>query len=180
VTRAEGTIITELAGRPPLRVLEEIASNLPVQDQVLMSRGLHIGLAIDEYKTELGRGDFPIRAVTGADKATGAMGVGDLVEIGTTVQFQVRDAATADEDLRESLLRADVAGHPVGALLFTCNGRGTRMFDRPDHDAALISDLLGGAPAAGFFAAGELGPVGGKNFLHGFTASIALFDGEDH
>ena len=179
VTRAEGTIITELAGRPPLQVLEEIASDMPAQDQVLMSRGLHIGLAIDEYKTELGRGDFLIRAVTGADEATGAMGVGDLVEIGTTVQFQVRDAATADEDLRESLLRAGVAGHPVGALLFTCNGRGTRMFDRPDHDAALISDLLGGVPAAGFFAAGELGPVGGKNFLHGFTAFIALFDGED-
>jgi small ligand-binding sensory domain FIST len=95
----------------------------------------------------------------------------DLLE-----QFQVRDAATADEDLRESLLRARAEGQPVGALLFTCNGRGTRMFDGPDHDAGLVSDLLGGVPVAGFFAAGELGPVGGKNYLHGFTASIALFD----
>jgi small ligand-binding sensory domain FIST len=93
--------------------------------------------------------------------------------------FQVRDAATADEDLRESLLRARVEGRPAGALLFTCNGRGRRMFDVPDHDAALVGDLLGDAPVAGFFAAGELGPVGGKNFLHGFTASMALFADAD-
>jgi small ligand-binding sensory domain FIST len=137
---------------------------------------LHIGLAIDEYKTELARGDFLIRAVTGADEATGAIRVGDLVDIGTTVQFQVRDATTADQDLRESLLHARADGMPVGALLFTCNGRGTRMFDAPDHDATMISDLLGDIPLAGFFAAGELGSVGSKNFLHGFTASMALFD----
>jgi small ligand-binding sensory domain FIST len=180
VTRADGTIITELAGRPPLRLLEEIVTGLAPQEQVLVSRGLHLGLAIDEYKSELARGDFLIRAVTGADEATGAIGVSDLVDIGTTVQFQVRDAATADEDLRESLLHARAEGRPVGALLFTCNGRGSHMFDVPDHDAALMSDLLGGVPLAGFFAAGELGPVGGKNFLHGFTASIALFDHDEH
>lgn len=179
VTRATGTTITELAGRPPLRLLEEIVSGLSLQERALVSRGLHIGLAIDEYKSELARGDFLIRAVTGADEATGAIGVGDLVDIGTTVQFQVRDAATADEDLRESLQRASVEGRPSGALLFTCNGRGTRMFDMPNHDAAMVSDLLGSVPLAGFFAAGELGPVGGKNFLHGFTASMALFDHEE-
>ena len=83
---------------------------------------------------------------------------------------------TADQDLRESLLHARADGMPVGALLFTCNGRGTRMFDGPDHDADMISDLLDDIPLAGFFAAGELGSVGGKNFVHGFTASIALFD----
>ena len=176
VTAAEGPIITALAGRPPLRRLEEIVTGLSVPEQVLVSRGLHIGLAIDEYKTELARGDFLIRAVTGADQATGAIRVGDLVDIGTTVQFQVRDATTADQDLRESLLHARAEGMPVGALLFTCNGRGTRMFDAPDHDASMISDLLGDIPLAGFFAAGELGSVGSKNFLHGFTASMALFD----
>jgi small ligand-binding sensory domain FIST len=179
VTRAEGRFIAELAGRPPLRLLQEIMTGLPVREQVLVSRGLHIGVAIDEYKSELARGDFLIRAVTGADEDSGAIEVGDLVEVGTTVQFQVRDAATADEDLREALLRARIEGRPAGALLFTCNGRGSRMFDVPDHDAALVSDLLGDVPVAGFFAAGELGPVGGKNFLHGFTASIALFAGDD-
>jgi len=176
VTAAQGPIITALAGRPPLRLLEEIVTGLSAPEQVLVSRGLHIGLAIDEYKTELARGDFLIRAVTGADEATGAIRVGDLVDIGTTVQFQVRDATTADQDLRESLLHARADGMPVGALLFTCNGRGTRMFDAPDHDATMISDLLGDIPLAGFFAAGELGSVGSKNFLHGFTASMALFD----
>jgi len=177
VTGAQGSVITGLAGRPPLRLLEEIVSGLPPEERVLVSRGLQVGLAIDEYKTELGRGDFLIRAVTGADEESGALQVGDVVEVGSTVQFQARDAATADEDLRESLLRERAGGseHPLGALLFTCNGRGTRLFGVPDHDAAIVSELLDGAPVAGFFAAGELGPVGGKNFLHGFTASMALF-----
>ena len=176
VTAAEGPIITELAGRPPLRLLEEIVTALSAPEQVLVSRGLHVGLAIDEYKSELARGDFLIRAVTGVDEATGAIRVGDHVDVGTTVQFQVRDATTADQDLRESLLHARAEGRPLGALLFTCNGRGSRLFDAPDHDATMISDLLGDIPLAGFFAAGELGSVGGKNFLHGFTASMALFD----
>jgi small ligand-binding sensory domain FIST len=175
VTGARGAIITELAGRPPLRLLQHIVAGMPLQEQVLVSRGVHLGLAIDEYTAEYGRGDFLIRAITGADQETGALQVGDLVEVGATVQFHVRDAVTADEDLRESLLRARVEGRPIGALLFTCNGRGTRMFDEPNHDAVIVSDLLGGVPVAGFFAAGELGPVGGKNFLHGFTASMALF-----
>ena len=179
VTRASGGVIAELAGRPPLRLLEEIASNLPVEDQNLISGGLQLGLVIDEYKAELARGDFLIRAVTGADPDSGAIQVGEVVEVGTTVQFQVRDAASADADLRESLLAARAGRPPAGALLFTCTGRGQRMFDVPDHDAALIGELLGDLPLAGFFAAGELGPVGGKNFLHGFTASMALFPGDD-
>jgi small ligand-binding sensory domain FIST len=174
VTRAEGSIITELAGRPPLRLLEQLGSRLSPTEQVLASRGVLLGMAMAE-KAELTRGDFLIRAVTGADDATGALQIGDVVEVGATVQFHVRDGTTADEDLRESLLHASVAGRPIGALMFTCNGRGSRMFDVPNHDAALVTDLLGGAPVAGFFAAGELGPVGGKNFLHGFTASLALF-----
>jgi small ligand-binding sensory domain FIST len=179
VTGAQGPVVTGLAGRPPLRLLEEILAGLPPHEQVLVSRGLHLGLAIDEYKAEFGRGDFLIRAVTGADPESGAVQVGDIVEVGTTAQFQVRDAATADEDLRESLLRARAGGRPAGALLFTCNGRGSRMFDVPDHDAAVVSELLDGTPVAGFFAAGEFGPVAGKNFLHGFTASLALFVDED-
>jgi small ligand-binding sensory domain FIST len=180
VTGAEGSIITELAGRPPLRLLEQLVSRLSLPEQVLVSRGVLLGVAMVEAKAELTRGDFLIRVVTGANEETGVLQVGDIVEVGTTVQFHVRDGATADEDLRESLLRASAAARPLGALLFTCNGRGRRMFDVPNHDAALVTDLLDGAPVAGFFAAGELGPVGGKNFLHGFTASLALFLDDDH
>jgi small ligand-binding sensory domain FIST len=109
----------------------------------------------------------------GADQRSGAVAVGDLVEVGQTVQFHVRDADSADEDLRELLTgaRADAA------LVFTCNGRGAALFGEDDHDAGLVDRLLGPLPIAGFFCAGELGPVGGRNFLHSFTASVALFQG---
>jgi small ligand-binding sensory domain FIST len=178
VTAADGPTITELAGRPPLRLLEELVARLPASEQRLVSRGVMLGIAIDEYQAEFGRGDFLIRVLTSADEETGALEVGDVIEVGTTVQFHVRDAASADEDLRESLLPVRAHGRPAGALLFTCNGRGSRMFDVPDHDATVVGELLGGVPVAGFFAAGELGPVGGRNFLHGFTASLAVFTDE--
>jgi small ligand-binding sensory domain FIST len=172
VTRSQGPFLQELAGEPPLQRLLEQAKQLPEEDIALVNRGLQLGVVIDEHKAEFSRGDFLIRNVFGADRETGAMQVGDEVQVGTTVQFQVRDADSADEDLRELLSgrRAD------GALLFTCNGRGTNLFPVADHDATVIDDMLGPVPMAGFFAAGELGPVGGRNFLHGFTASIALFE----
>jgi small ligand-binding sensory domain FIST len=176
VTRAERNIIYELAGQPALQRLIGMArSGLSERDIELINQGLHLGLVIDEHKAEFGRGDFLVRNVLGADQANGAIAVGELVEVGTTVQFHVRDAESADEDLR--LL---VAGRQAeAALLFTCNGRGIRLFGTPDHDAGVVSDALGGKPVAGFFAAGELGPVGGRNFLHGFTASLALFTGSE-
>ena len=118
-----------------------------------------------------------VRGLLGADSSTGAIEIGDVVEVGATVQFQVRDAAGADKDLRLAVERAgaELQGRPVGALLFTCNGRGRRMFGVPDHDASTIEALLGEIPLAGFFAAGEIGPIAGRNALHAFTASMALF-----
>jgi small ligand-binding sensory domain FIST len=94
------------------------------------------------------------------------------------VQFHIRDADAADEDLRQLLAmqREKRSGVPGGALLFSCNGRGTRLFSKPNHDAGVIQDLCGPLPLAGFFAQGELGPVGGRNYIHGFTASVALFE----
>jgi small ligand-binding sensory domain FIST len=177
VTRAEGNVLHELGGRPPLERLRELVVTLPPEDRELVSQGLHVGRAIDEYKAEPGRGDFLIRGVVGVDPETGAMVVGDSVEVGETIRFHVRDAATADEDLRTLLEGQREAA--AGALLFTCNGRGSRLFGAPDHDAALVSKLLGGPPLAGLNCAGEIGPVGGRNFLHGFTASIAMFSEPD-
>jgi small ligand-binding sensory domain FIST len=174
VTKAESNVVFELAGRPAIRQIEEMYRSLSPEDQALVSRGLHIGRVIDEYRAEYGTGDFLIRGVIGADPESGAIALGDTVEVGETIQFHVRDAATADEDLRK-LLASVEEPQPAGALLFTCNGRGSRLFSVSDHDAALVSKELGGSPLAGFFAAGELGPVGGRNFLHGFTASMALF-----
>jgi small ligand-binding sensory domain FIST len=178
VTRADGSVIHELGGRPPLVRLREMAAAMSGRDQELLAQGLQLGVVIDEYRAEPGQGDFLIRGVVGADPDSGAIAVGDEMQVGQTVQFHVRDAASADEDLRRALERESAAlggRRPAGALLFTCNGRGSRLFDQPDHDAGLIASVLGDIPVAGFFCAGELGPVGGRNFLHTFTASIALF-----
>jgi small ligand-binding sensory domain FIST len=178
ITRAEGNVILELGGRSPLARLQDMASALSSRDQELLARGLQLGVVIDEYRDQPGQGDFLIRGVVGADPESGAIAVGDEIQVGQTVQFHVRDAESADEDLRRALARESAAlggRSPAGALLFTCNGRGSRLFAGPDHDAGLIATMLGDIPLAGFFCAGELGPVGGQNFLHTFTASIALF-----
>ncbi|MBL9125624.1 MAG: FIST C-terminal domain-containing protein [Planctomycetaceae bacterium] len=179
ITKAERNVIHELSGRPALERLQEVYRELTEADQALVRQGLHVGRVMNEYQEDFQRGDFLVRNVIGADNASGAIAIGDFVKAGQTVQFNVRDAATADEDLRD-LLRAGVASSSGvgdrGALLFTCNGRGSRLFDQPHHDARLIQELAGPLPLAGFFAQGEIGPVAGKNFVHGFTASVALFE----
>ena len=171
VTAAEGNVIGELAGRPALERVEELAERAGPEERALLASGLHVGLAIDEHRSTFGRGDFLVRGVLGADRAAGAVVVGDTVEVGTTVQFHVRDADAADEDLRALL--APASGD--GALLFTCNGRGSRLFGEPDHDARALRDALGTDAIAGMSCAGEVGPVGGRSFVHGFTASVLLF-----
>lgn len=172
VTRARGTVIEEIAGQPALDRLMAQADAASPEDRARMARGLHLGLVMDERKLDFERGDFLIRSVLGADHEHRAVAVGTEVEVGATVQFQVRDAVTADEDLRTLL--ADVTGD--GALVFTCTGRGTNLFDQPSHDAAVVAEQLDGAPVAGMFCAGEIGPVGGRHFVHAMTASIVAFD----
>jgi small ligand-binding sensory domain FIST len=172
VTRSERNFVYELAGRPALeRLLEMAKDSMSERDIQLVNQGLHLGLVIDEHRSDFGRGDFLVRNVLGADQANGAIAIGDEVEVGTTVQFHVRDAESADEDLRTLLAFQEADG----VLLFTCNGRGTRLFGTPNHDTQVVGDLLAHPPVAGFFAAGELGAIGGRNFLHTFTASLALF-----
>lgn len=177
ITKGHDNVIAELGGRSPLDQLRALYQQLSAHDQALFQRGPHVGLVMNEYQDVFRRGDFLVRNLYGVDRETGAMAVTDRVRVGQTVQFHVRDADTADEDLRE-LLRADAAGaaRPAAALVFTCNGRGTRLFGGPNHDAAVLGEVVGPVPLAGFFAAGEFGPVGGKNFIHGFTASVVLFE----
>jgi len=170
VTRAEHNIVYELAGRSAVQRLQEVAAALPDEDRELLAELVQIGRVIDESKLDFGPGDFLVRNVIGADPNSGALRVGDIVEVGSTAQFQVRDAASADQDLRRM-----VDGRSAqAALVFTCNGRGTNLFPQPHHDAMVVSESLGGAPVAGMFCAGELGPIGGRNFTHGFTASVVL------
>ncbi len=180
ITAAEDNVIHELAGRPAVQAIEEAIGELRITERALVSAGLLIGIVIDGGKPEYEQGDFLVRGVLGADAQTGAVSVGALVAPGQVVRLHARDARSADEDLRRELrLRAEAIGGapPAGALIFACNGRGRSMFGPTDHDASLVRDELGGAPSAGFFAAGEIGPVGGRSFLHGFTATIAVFPG---
>ena len=177
ITAAEGNVIAELAGKPAMERLGEVIAALPERERELAVAGVLLGIVIDENRPSYERGDFLVRPIIGADRESGSLVTGERVRVGQTVRLHVRDAASADEDLREALraqAQALGAEGAAGALLFTCNGRGSNMFEVPDHDAAAIEDSLG-APAAGFFCAGEIGPVGGRNFLHGFTATMAVF-----
>jgi len=178
VTRAEGNLVHGLGGVPPMQRLRELFDTLSDRDAELLQMGLHLGLAMSEYQDRFERGDFLIANVTGADPGTGSIAVGAQVRVGQTVRFHVRDAETADEDLL-GLLEADRAANSArlqAGLLFSCNGRGTRLFSEPNHDASAVQKIAGPIPLAGFFAQGELGPIGGRNYLHGFTASVALFE----
>ena len=131
---------------------------------------------IDENRPQYDTGDFLMRGLLGADEATtGALALGETVRVGQTLRFFVRDATSADADLRQALTDAPRSARPAGALLFTCNGRGTNMFAEPDHDARVATEMLRTDALAGFFCGGEIGPVGGKAFLHGFTATLAVF-----
>lgn len=175
ITAAAGNVVRELAGVPATTRIEQLLSELPPADQALASRGLHVGIARDEYAEEP---DFLIRSLLGTEPATGGIVVGGMVEVGQTVRLQVRDAEAADADLRALLAgyRRDTRDAPAGgALLFSCNGRGASLFGTADHDPALVRAELAALGVAGFFAAGELGPVGGRNHLHGFTASVLAF-----
>ncbi|GAA0208232.1 FIST N-terminal domain-containing protein [Actinomadura nitritigenes] len=174
VTKADENVLYELAGVPALEKLEQIVLELPEDEQELAGRGLLIGVAMDEYADEHERGDFLVRGVVGADTDSGAIAIGDVVDVGRTVRFQVRDAGAAEEELTALLERFDLA--PVeGALLISCNGRGQAMFPDSDHDAKVLDRAFGPAGVGGFFAAGEIGPVAGRNHVHGFTASILAF-----
>jgi small ligand-binding sensory domain FIST len=172
VTKAADNVLYELAGVPALTKLEDIVTDLGERERVLVEGGLLIGVAMDEYAEEHERGDFLVRGVIGADPEVGALATGDVIDIGRTVRFHVRDAAAAEEDLTLLLSGLD----PIeGALLFSCTGRGRSMFPNSDHDVRLLRSVLGATGIGGFFAAGEIGPVGGRNHVHGFTASILAF-----
>ena len=176
VTRAEDNLVFELGGKPSLDQLNTFFMSLPPEDQQLLQQGPHLGIVINEYQDAFELGDFLIANILGVQEENGAIAIGNRVRVGQTVRFHVRDAVTADEELTSLLERNQAVGPPAGgALLFSCNGRGTRLFDEPNHDAGLIHQHLNQAPVAGFFAQGELGPIGGRNFIHGYTASVAIF-----
>jgi small ligand-binding sensory domain FIST len=180
ITSAEGNIIHELAGRPAYERLTDIVAGLDDHGRDLVQRGLLAGLVIDENRAEYGSDDYLMRAVMGGDADQGSLVVGDTVRVGQTFRFHARDAESADADLRAALRHhADNGERPQAGLLFACNGRGSNMYADSDHDAGAVADELGPIPLAGMFCSGEIGPVGGHTFLHGFTATMALLTSRD-
>ncbi len=184
ITGCTGHYLEGLDDRPSFEVLLELFQNLPESDQELMkSNGLFLGIASTALKQELKHGDFLIRNVIRLDSSSGIIGVGDMLRPGQTVQFHLRDADTATEDLELMLrqyseaasTRDTIGGSPAGALLFTCTGRGEHLFERPNHDSDKFTAAMGDIPLGGFFCGGEIGPVGGATHLHGYTCSFAIF-----
>ena len=178
VTACEGNVVRELGSRPALEVLQNTLASLDADTRARAQRNLLVGLAMDEYRHQHGRGDFLIRNIMGGDRESGAISVNAVPRVGQTFQFQFRDAGAADDDLRahlQILKQRLLPGETVvGAVMCACNGRGQGLFGLPNHDAQALADALGPVPMAGIFASGEIGPVAGTTFLHGFTASIAL------
>lgn len=178
ITKTERNLIHQIGNRPAYEVLMETFEKLPAKDQEKARGNLFIGLVMNEYLEEFHRGDFLIRNLLGADPNTGCIAVGAFARMGQTIQFQRRDAGAASEDmsaLLESARRSLGDATIYGGCLCSCNGRGHRLFGRPDHDAGMVQKHLGPLGLAGFFCNGEIGPVGDRNFLHGYTASLALF-----
>lgn len=175
VTGARENTILSLENESPLARIQNLVLNMTPEDRILLQNGLYIGRAVGGERETLGRGDFLIRGVMGLDQESGVMVVGDYIEEGETVQFHLRDASTAEEDLEMMLTPQLLYDPPCGGFLFSCNGRGTRLFNHPNGDISIIQKVLGEVNLAGFFCAGEIGPIGDKNFLHGHTASLALF-----
>ena len=174
VTKSEGNLVHELGGQPALKRLEGIIASMEESERLQATHGLHVGRVIDEHKADFMPGDFLIRAVLGADSDSGVVAIGDVAPVGSTIQFQVRDARAATDELEHQVSRTPTGD---GALLFTCNGRGTNLFETPNHDASRLAACIPGEVVAGMFCAGEIGPVSAQSFLHGFTASAAIFRG---
>lgn len=195
VTQGQGNIVNRLGGRPAFDAVREVIADLEEDDRQLLSRGVFLGVVADEHRRHFGRGDYVIRSIMSANEKDGSIALGDYVRLGQTVRLHARDASTAHEDLELLLDAQKLHEHPAGCLLVTCNGRGTRLFDEPNHDAATVrrafeavrkgSPAIGSAPRgtghpmpiAGFFAAGEIGPIQGRTFVHAHTACAALFRG---
>ena len=177
VTRTDRNLILQIANRPAYDVLRETLESLPPEDQGRTRGNLFVGLVMNEYLDEFQRGDFLIRNILGVDAASGAVAIGAIPRPGQTLQFQRRDAAASSEDMTVLLRKAqNELSHRrvLGGLLCSCNGRGRRLFGPVHHDARQVQQAFGPMGLAGFFGNGELGPIGGKNFLHGYTASLAL------
>ncbi len=179
VTAVKGNVVSELDGQPALERVEQVLSELPEAERQRLEHGLYVGRPTREDAE--GRGDYLIRNLMGADRDQGAIVVGDFLVPRERVRLHVRDAGSATEDLEMLLAPQEFDSAAAAAFLFSCNGRGRGLFEKPDADVAALQAALGGAgattgpvPVAGMFCAGEIGPIGDRHFVHGQAASIAI------
>lgn len=182
VTSCDGNFLYELDETPALDVVRELFASLKDRDLELARSSLFVGVVMDEFDLEPGPGDFLIRNVIGFDPARGSLAVGERLQPGMRLRFHVRDGETSAEDLALLLdgyarLTGDSgpSANPSGTLLFSCLGRGENLYGAPDFDSSLLRERVGEVPMGGFFCNGEIGPVGGSTFLHGYTSSFAFF-----
>ena len=179
VTQSEINVISKLGDQTPLEVLRDLFEAAETREKRLIRRSLQIGIIMDRLAQNSNEGEFLIRNVLGADEEDGTLAVGEIVQEGQVVQFFVRDAQAADEDLRmmleEYIDNLDEGDIPASALLFSCIGRGQYLYGSPDHDTSMFTDMVADIPVTGFFSNGEIGPLGDQTFLHGYSASFALF-----
>ena len=178
ITKSDRNILMELDGETPLHVLRHLYTTLDARDQELLQHALFLGLVMDPLKTHFSQGDFLVRNIVGLDTQKGILAAGALLRQGQTVQFHLRDAQTSTDDLEHILTSyRSRAGHDhvAGALLFSCLGRGEFLYGRRNHDTQLFQDKMGQIPVSGFFCNGEIGPVAGTTYLHGYTSCFALF-----
>ncbi|MGI8432828.1 MAG: FIST signal transduction protein [Chthoniobacterales bacterium] len=176
ITRAEENLVFTMGSRPAYQVLSETFNALSDDEKERARGNLFAGLAASEYVADLKRGDFLVRNLLGADPDTGAVAIGARARSGQTLQYQLRDKLTAHNDLVDLAQREGAGpGQPFASLVFSCNGRGRNFFGVPDHDANTLAEIFGPLASAGFFCNGEIGPIGKASYLHGYTASVALF-----
>lgn len=184
ITDCERNVLKAVNNQPPLEYLQELYETLPKRDRDLLQQSLFLGVVMDAFNAQPKQGDFLIRNIVGLDDKSGFLAIGTLLRNGQTVQFHLRDSVTSHDDLKLLLMKSSAASlkeaiegkaSKAGAMLFSCLGRGHRLYGKPDHDTNLVSAICGNIPVGGFFCNGEIGPVGGKTFLHGYTSSIAVF-----
>ena len=179
ITKAEDNFILEIGNVPAYQTLEAAFLTVPAEERNAVRNNLFLGLAASEYVDEFKRGDFLIRNILGADPQIGALAVGAYPRIGQTVQFQIRDSKSAHQDMVEGAKNiANRGTRPWANLLFSCAGRGQGLFGISSHDAVTLAESLGASPLAGFFCNGEIGPIGTRSFLHGYSAAAAVLTTE--
>lgn len=188
ITESRDNMLISINNEPPIKYLSNLYDNLSSDDQELLRTSLFLGIVMDPFNTEPKQGDFLVRNIIGLDQEEGSLAIGAILRQGQVVQFHLRDAATSRDDLQHLLARSNAARlkklmiekpGEAGAVLFSCLGRGKRLYGRADHDSSLLKSAIGNIPVGGFFCNGEIGPVGGKTYLHGYTSSIALFSSPD-